>query len=326
METNMKRAVLTSAAVLMSVSSGAFAQTSPSAAPSQAANSPAKTAQSEAPVSAPSTSVRQQLTADLQKAGFTNIKVVANSFLVQATDKSGNPVTIFLRPDSMTIVSETEANGRSAQDGVRGTFTSIAARDELSSKVVGLDVYNNANQDVGTITDVAFNANGVKAYIVGVGGFIGMGEHHVAVRPSALAINYNPAEKSWHATMNVNAEQLKAAPDWMTVNAQPAAGGMFTSIHPTDDLNSKVVGLEVYNNADQDVGTIKDVAFNAGGLKAYIVGVGGYLGLGERYAALRPSAVALSYNASEKKWHAAADINADQLRAAPEYKYSANSY
>ncbi|MGO9985863.1 MAG: PRC-barrel domain-containing protein, partial [Rhodomicrobium sp.] len=299
----MKRAVLTSAAVLLSVSSGAFAQTNPSAVPSQAANPPAKTAQSETQVNAPAESVRQQLTANLQQAGFTNIKVVADSFFVQATDKSGNPVTIFLRPDSMTIVSEADVNGRSAQDGVRGTFASIPSRDELSSKVVGLEVYNSANQDVGTIKDVAFNANGVKAYIVGVGGFIGMGEHHVAVRPSALAISYNPAEKKWHATMNVNADQLKAAPDWMTVNAQPTAGGMFTSILPTDDLNSQVVGLEVYNSANQDIGTIKDVAFNAGGLTAYIVGVGGYLGLGERYAALRPSAVALSYNASEKKWH-----------------------
>jgi sporulation protein YlmC with PRC-barrel domain len=322
----MKRVVLTSAAVLMGASSWALAETNPPAAPSQTTSAATKTGQSETQVNAPSISIRQQLTADLQQAGFTNIKVVADSFLIQATDKSGNPVTMFLRPDSMTIVSETDANGRSAQDGAGGTFTSIPAKDELSSKVAGLEVHNNANQDVGTIKDVAFDANGVKAYILGVGGFIGMGEHYVAVRPSALAISYNPADKKWQATMDVNAEQLKAAPDWMTVNAQPAAGSKFTSIQPTDDLNSQVVGLNVYNSASQNIGTIKDVAFNANGVRAFIVGVGGYLGLGERYAALRPSAVVLNYNAGEKKWHATADINADQVRAAPEYKYSSNSY
>ncbi len=91
-------------------------------------------------------------------------------------------------------------------------------------------------------------------------------------------------------------------------------------------MAKQVVGLSVYNSADQDIGTIKDVAFNSSGIKAFIVGVGGYLGLGKRYAALRPSAVTLSYNASEKKWHAAADINADQLRTAPEYKYSEYTY
>ncbi len=89
-------------------------------------------------------------------------------------------------------------------------------------------------------------------------------------------------------------------------------------------MSSQVVGLDVYNSANQNIGKIHDVAFNANGVKAYVVGVGAYLGLGERYAALRPSAVLLNYNASDKKWHATADIDAEQLKAAPEYKYSNN--
>jgi hypothetical protein len=31
--------------------------------------------------------------------------------------------------------------------------------------------------------------------------------------------------------------------------------------------------------------------------------------------------VTISYNATEKKWHAAMDTNAEALKAAPEYKY-----
>jgi len=310
----MKRAIVTSAIALMSMSSAAFAQT------------PAKPVPAGNQAAGASTDVQQELLTNLKKAGFTNIKIVADSFFVQATDKSGNPVTIFLRPDSMTVVSDVEDRGPNGQAGARGAFASVAAKDELTSKVVGMEVYNNANQDVGTIKDVAFSGNGVKAYILGVGGFIGMGEHHVAVRPSSIRFSYNTAEKSWHAAMDVNADQLKAAPDAISVNAKANANGMFTSVLPSEDLNSQVVGLSVYNSADQNIGTIKDVAFNASGVRAFIVGVGGYLGLGERYAALRPSAVALSYNAGEKKWHAVADINADQLRAAPEYKYSENTY
>jgi hypothetical protein len=30
-------------------------------------------------------------------------------------------------------------------------FNNLPARDELSSRVVGLDLYNNANQNIGTI-------------------------------------------------------------------------------------------------------------------------------------------------------------------------------
>jgi hypothetical protein len=45
--------------------------------------------------------------------------------------------------------------------------TSVPAKEDLSWKVVGLDVYNNADQDIGKIKDIAFNARGVNDYIVG---------------------------------------------------------------------------------------------------------------------------------------------------------------
>jgi hypothetical protein len=81
-----------------------------------------------------------------------------------------------------------------------------------------------------------------------------------------------------------------------------------------------VVGLDVYNKDMQNIGTIKDIALDASGLNGYIVGVGGFLGMGDRYVVVRPSAI--SFNAKDNKWHATMNANADQLRAAPEYKYS----
>ena len=110
-----------------------------------------------------------------------------------------------------------------------------------------------------------------------------------------------------------------------SATAASSAGGMFASVLAKDDLSLQLVGLDLYNNARQDIGTIKDIAFDQNGVKAYIVGVGGFLGMGDRYVAVRPSAVTLSYDATEKKWHAVMDTNADQLKAAPEFKYPSNS-
>ena len=93
-----------------------------------------------------------------------------------------------------------------------GMFTYVPAHDELSSNVVGLDVYNKDKQNIGTIKDIALDANGLNGYIVGVGEFLGMGEHYVVVRPSA--ISFNAKDNKWHATMNANADQLKAAPEY----------------------------------------------------------------------------------------------------------------
>jgi sporulation protein YlmC with PRC-barrel domain len=99
--------------------------------------------------------------------------------------------------------------------------------------------------------------------------------------------------------------------------------GMFTFVPEHDELSSNVVGLDVYDKDKQNIGTIKDIALDANGLNGYIVSVGEFLGLGEHYVVVRPSAI--SFIAKDDKWHATMRVNAGQLKAAPEYKYSSKS-
>ncbi len=211
----MKKTMLVAVAFLTTVSSVALAQGTNSGSSTE----PAATTTTKP--QAGGLGLRQQLTNSLQQSGFTNIKIVPDSFLVQANDKSGNPVTMFIGPNSATefttIGSNDQTSGSKAsksdmQSG--GMFTNIPVKDELSSKVVGLDVYNNANQNIGTIKDVAYNGTSVNGYILGVGGFLGMGDHYVAVRPSAIKLSYDAKDKKWHANMDANADQLKAAPEY----------------------------------------------------------------------------------------------------------------
>jgi len=51
-----------------------------------------------------------------------------------------------------------------------------------ASKMVGLSVYNEKNESVGSINDFLTDKNGkITAVIIGVGGFLGVGEHLVAI-------------------------------------------------------------------------------------------------------------------------------------------------
>ena len=51
-----------------------------------------------------------------------------------------------------------------------------------TSKMVGLSVYNDNNESLGSINDLLADKNGdIKAVVLGVGGFLGVGEHLVAV-------------------------------------------------------------------------------------------------------------------------------------------------
>jgi sporulation protein YlmC with PRC-barrel domain len=54
--------------------------------------------------------------------------------------------------------------------------------DWRASKVVGLNVYNDNNESIGSINDLLTDKTGnIKAVVIGVGGFLGVGTHLVAV-------------------------------------------------------------------------------------------------------------------------------------------------
>ena len=61
---------------------------------------------------------------------------------------------------------------------------------------------------------------------VSVGGFLGMGEHYVAVNPASVKLTYNNSDKKWHTGMNANADQLKNAPEFKYTVSGAAAEPM----------------------------------------------------------------------------------------------------
>jgi sporulation protein YlmC with PRC-barrel domain len=51
-----------------------------------------------------------------------------------------------------------------------------------ASKMVGLSVYNDKNESIGSINDLLTEKDGkIQAVVIGVGGFLGVGEHLVAI-------------------------------------------------------------------------------------------------------------------------------------------------
>jgi sporulation protein YlmC with PRC-barrel domain len=62
------------------------------------------------------------------------------------------------------------------------TTTTTASGEWRASKMAGLKIYNEANENIGSINDLLMDKTGaVKIAVIGVGGFLGMGEHLVAV-------------------------------------------------------------------------------------------------------------------------------------------------
>ena len=92
---------------------------------------------------------------------------------------------------------------------------STVSKDEMfSSKLKGLTVTNQKDETVGEITDLALKNHELDALILSVGGFLGVGEHYVAVSPSSVNIRYDQKNDKWLASMNTTKEALKAAPEF----------------------------------------------------------------------------------------------------------------
>jgi sporulation protein YlmC with PRC-barrel domain len=62
-----------------------------------------------------------------------------------------------------------------------------------ASKVVGLNVYNEQNENVGSINDLLMDKSGsVKAAVISVGGFLGMGSRYVALPYDKIKFSNEP--------------------------------------------------------------------------------------------------------------------------------------
>jgi hypothetical protein len=103
--------------------------------------------------------------------------------------------------------------------------------------------------------------------------------------------------------------------------AVTTATEVFVTAKPTDVLSSNLIDLNITNPANETIGEIKDLVLSQGDLSGYVVSVGGFLGIGERYVVVHPKAVQISYTENDRKWHAVMNTTKDQLKAAPEFKY-----
>ncbi|MBN9040042.1 MAG: photosystem reaction center subunit H [Rhizobiales bacterium 62-47] len=128
-----------------------------------------------------------------------SLAVIATSAMAQTTTA---PAT---RAQSTTTVGTAPAEAK---------FSTVAPGEMFSSKLKGLNVYNQQDESVGEISDLAIKNNQIDALILSVGGFLGMGEHYVAVSPASVSIAYDSKNNKWRATMNTTKEALKAAPEF----------------------------------------------------------------------------------------------------------------
>ena len=213
------------------------------------------------------------------------------------------------------------ATGATAEDATKpaATTTTTAApattaEGTLVTKIIGADVYDSAADDaakIGDVKDIVIAKDGKAKYIViGVGGFLGIGEKNVAYDFSKAEWVEKKGER-W-LVAKTSKEDLTAQPDFdlkaydttasnaaASANNEPAATttdntataaidkASLTEL-PVDKISTNdFVGTTVYGADDAKVGEIGDVVLSTDKkVDAVIVDVGGFLGMGEKQVAV----------------------------------------
>ncbi len=101
-----------------------------------------------------------------------------------------------------------------------------------ASKLEGLNVYNQNNEKIGDISELLVDDSGkIQAVVVGVGGFLGMGERDVAIPFDQIKfVNEPRAVATTATTTDPNAPAAPRAPATATA---PAAPGTVSPTAPT---------------------------------------------------------------------------------------------
>ncbi|NUS67693.1 MAG: PRC-barrel domain containing protein [Ensifer adhaerens] len=118
-------------------------------------------------------------------------------------------------------ITETKPTDMAQSDA---TYLTEQASDQIAaSTYIGQSVYNAGDESIGEINDLIMKKDGgVEAAVIGVGGFLGLGEKDVAVPFDRITIAEQPNTDKLKLTTTETADTLKAAPEFKTKAQQVA--------------------------------------------------------------------------------------------------------
>jgi sporulation protein YlmC with PRC-barrel domain len=113
---------------------------------------------------------------------------------------------------AMPVFAQTNPPPPASQTPAARSETLKAGDMWRSSKLIGLNVYNDQNEKLGDISEIFLDKSGkVDGVVVGVGGFLGMGKHDIKVEWSKLKFVDQPVRSSSASTSTTGSASNRPA-------------------------------------------------------------------------------------------------------------------
>jgi sporulation protein YlmC with PRC-barrel domain len=111
----------------------------------------------------------------------------------------------------LALVMTSGAMAQQPSTGRAETLSSAPGNSFTMTNYYKQNVYDKADQRIGQIADVLITEDGkITAFVIGAGGFLGMGKHDVLVPFSAVSTTKKDGKT--HLVMDTSKDALKSAP------------------------------------------------------------------------------------------------------------------
>jgi sporulation protein YlmC with PRC-barrel domain len=160
--------------------------------------------------------------------------------------------TALLTSALMTGVASAQTNTGN-KDTANTSATMHKEGEWRASKLAGVDVYNEANEKIGDINDVILEKSGkAEKVILGVGGFLGMGEHYVAVPFDKIKFVNEPVRSTTASNSTTPADKPATNVDSNARMASDGAPRTTTGAATTRNANENWYPDHAVYNATKD--------------------------------------------------------------------------
>ena len=254
----------------------------------------------------------------------------------------------FLATTAVALVLGTSASA----DAHTGAFSDMAFDDAVNlyaSEIIGMRVYaseadiennmvtidgQNEWDDIGEIDEILLTRSGeVQSVIVGVGGFLGIGEKDVSINFDQLQFVTEEGEiDNYFLVVKASAVGVQDAPSYdrdvllMEGDRTPL---MLPSVERDgytdvvmEDLNTEdLTGARVYGVGDEDIGEVSELLIDESGqIDRAVIDVGGFLGMGEHSIAVPLTELQIVREDDGDDLRVYIESSQEALEAQPEYE------
>lgn len=194
----------------------------------------------------------------------------------------------------------------------------------LASDLMGETIYSSVKDVdgvrtiIGDINDIVLDKDGtVQAAVVGVGGFVGLGEKDVAVDFNRL--QWMTWDNERHLVMASTKAELEAAPEFSRDGVSTMTNAEMLVIDQNKLSTDQLIGTSVYGEKLNEIGEVSDVLLDSDQkVEAYIVDVGGFLGINAKPVELDADKLNV-YADAQGALHVYTPFTQEQLESMPAY-------